>query len=406
MKLVIANVCGAANKGDAALLEALVAFLEENGISKNDMTGIALRPDMQEIHMPDLTWYERPLTSHAENMLKRRTANLLLWILFLTYYLFPLKFWLIRLFPKSQQQAIHALRSADVVVSCPGGYLEDSNFSYVTNCIQLLLASRKGSKVVLAPQSIGPVRGGLGKWLIGKVVKQAALVYARDEDSIECIKDINNGQCPSHVLRAGDMALWHIRDSNAPQPVCPIPDVKPVIGLSIIDWNFPSSSNPQALKKRYLNELAIIVKRVAAVGGVCVCVNQVSWDLHIASQLKELIPPNSLIIDEGEHTASSLRKMISGFSSFVGSRLHSCIFALLEDIPVIALAYLPKTVGIFGDLGLLSQVRYIETFSGEEVADQVLSSFQNEGFAEAAENYRSRNNLSEFSKILTTYTKA
>ena len=202
------------------------------------------------------------------------------------------------------------------------------------------------------------------------------------------------------------MALWHIRDANAPQLVCPIPDIKPVIGLSIIDWNFPSSTNPQALKKRYLNELAIIVKRVAAVGGVCVCVNQVSWDLHIASQLKELVPRGSLIIDEGEHTASSLRKMISGFSSFVGSRLHSCIFALLEDIPVIALAYLPKTVGIFGDLGLLSQVRYIETFSGEEVADHVLSSFQNEEFAEAAENYRSRNNLSEFSKILTAYRKA
>jgi len=403
MKLVIANVCGAANKGDAALLEALVAFLEENGISKDQMTGIALRPDMQESHMPDLTWYERPLTSHAENMIRRRVSNLLLWALFLGYYLLPLKKFLIRLFPKSQQKAIHALRGADVVVSCPGGYLEDSNFSYVTNCIQLLLASRKGSKVILAPQSIGPVRGSLGKWLIGTVVKQATLVYARDEDSIECIKNIYNGYCPSHVFRAGDMALWHIGDANAPQPVCPIPDVKPVIGLSIIDWNFPSSTNPQVLKKRYLSELATIVKRVTAAGGICVCVNQVSWDLHIASQLKKLVPPASLIIDEEEHTASSLRKMISGFSGFVGSRLHSCIFALLEDIPVIALAYLPKTAGIFGDLGLLSQVRYIENFSGEEVADQVLSSFQNEGFAEAAENYKSRNNLSEFSKILTSY---
>lgn len=401
MKIVIANVCGAANKGDAALLEALVCFLEDNGVDQKCMEGIALCPDMQVLHLPNIVWHERPLTSHASSRLIRRFDNAWMWLLLLAYY-FGAK-WALNLLPLGQQNAIEALESSDIVISCPGGYLEDSNLSYITNCFQLLLAIKAGVKLILAPQSIGPVRSRLGKKLIARVVRSAEMVYVRDQDSLRCISQVFRGGIPSHILKAGDMAFWHVNSSARgfdSSVAAFVGERSPVIGLSIIDWNFPGHSDPKGLRIRYLAELARAVEEIYRRGGCVVCVNQVSWDLHIAEELFSIVSTGALFVDKADHSASTLRSTIGALNGFIGSRLHSCIFALLENTPVIALAYLPKTVGVFDDLGLGSQVRMIECFDGLAVVSDLLAMKSNGCFDDKISDYRDRNDLSKFANCL------
>ena len=56
---------------------------------------------------------------------------------------------------------------------------------------------------------------------------------------------------------------------------------------------------------------------------------------------------------------------------FAGTRLHSNIFALTGGVPVIAIAYLPKTRGVMGMLGLSQWVVDIDRVDGIALATLV-----------------------------------
>lgn len=53
---------------------------------------------------------------------------------------------------------------------------------------------------------------------------------------------------------------------------------------------------------------------------------------------------------------------------FIGSRMHSTIFALAGGTPTIALAYQYKTMGTFKEIGLDNYVLNVEDFDQEDLS--------------------------------------
>ncbi len=79
--------------------------------------------------------------------------------------------------------------------------------------------------------------------------------------------------------------------------------------------------------------------------------NQVSEDLPTAYDVQKKAK-HPVVIDAVSREPDILRALIRRSSVFLGTRFHSCIFAMMAGRPTFAIAYLPKTEYIMNDLKL------------------------------------------------------
>lgn len=371
-RTVIFNVFGHSNSGDAVLLEALVDILRDL-CPDNELSGIAFDAASEERWMPNLAWTERIGNATRRGVFGRvrQLAGLAVTALLATSRAFlPLRY----LLPRRQRLAVDLLDDADLAISCPGGYLEDSNSAYIVNLLSILLACRLSKQVVLAPQSVGPVHSRFGRWLMRRAMRAADRIFVRECESLIFIgalfplaeREIVFGK----VQMAGDLAFWFPKEpTDSLEGECAqlgITPTRKLLGLTVADWNFPHAADPQAARANYLESLSALIRHVEArQSHQIVIFNQVAHDLELAREMGRRHP--GVIVDTQERDAGTLSKLIGLSDIFIGTRFHSCIFALIENVATVAIAYLPKTTGIMRDLELDDLVVDIDLISGEQL---------------------------------------
>ncbi|WP_081077822.1 polysaccharide pyruvyl transferase family protein [Burkholderia pseudomultivorans] len=383
-RVVVANVFGAVNKGDAALIEVCIDEIED-AFPDAAVSGIAYQPSIQRRHLPRVTWYERLGNCMSKNVWRRRVCNVVRQGITICYVFLRRPWPLGLLIPREQRRAIRALKHADLVVSCPGGYLEDSNPSYYANLIQIWAAAKFGTKIVLAPQSVGPIRSRRGRWFAAKVLSKAHLVCVRESESYQFA--VETLRLPAaRVVRTGDLAFWHAATPAARELVKAefgIEPDEPYIAVSVIEWAFPLASDQAEAKDRYVRKVCDLLGILHQTLGVrIIVVNQVAADLPVGRQIAAQCP-DFVILDQKDRPVSDVRGIIAGSAVFLGSRFHSCIFGLLAGRPLVALSYLPKTSGIMTDLGLNARVHDIDTFDVRQVAEKMIADYKNPSAAQA-----------------------
>ncbi len=371
-RTVIFNVFGHSNAGDAVLLEALVGMLRDLH-PENELSGIAFDAASEERWMPALPWAERigNATSRSIAGRARQIAGLGIAALIAASRAFlPLR----HLLPRRQRLAVESLIGSDLAISCPGGYLEDSNAAYIVNLLSILLAARLSKQVVLAPQSVGPVRSGLGRWLMRRAMRAADRIFVREHESLIFIGALfplaEREAVLAKVQTAGDLAFWfHRQPAASLEAECTqlgIDPTRKLLGLTVVDWSFPHAADPQAARTNYIESLSALIRHVEArQSHQIVIFNQVAHDLELAREIGRRHP--AVIVDAQEREAGILARLIGRCDLFMGTRFHSCIFALAENVATVAIAYLPKTSGIMHDLELDDLVVDIDSISGEQL---------------------------------------
>jgi colanic acid/amylovoran biosynthesis protein len=136
-------------------------------------------------------------------------------------------------------------------------------------------------------------------------------------------------------------------------------DNVPLLGMTVINWE---AQNPlferQARYEAACAETArLFVERYR---GRIVLFPQVLGPLpsqddrvparRIADRLSEF--GSSVLLIEEPISPDLLKSIYGLMSLFIGTRMHSNIFALSEGVPVVAIGYQPKTLGILEMLGL------------------------------------------------------
>lgn len=366
-KLVIFNVFGHLNMGDAMLVEALTDILREH-FAHATLAGLATDVTSQERWMPEIDWSARVATKAGLG----RPLGLIVQAIHLPIAIAIASskslFFLRHLLPRRQRQGLEALAEADIAISCPGGYLEDSNHAYLLNMLQIALALRLSKRVILAPQSIGPVRSQIGRRLIGSILKRVDRVFVREQSSCKFMTELNDDALPPNVEMSGDLAFWYKRapiDIAAEWKALGVDPSKPILGMTILSWNFPHSPDPDNARRAYLESLSCLVDRACDDGYQVVIFNQVASDLATVDMFASINARAT--IDRGERDCGKLAAMIGQCELFIGSRFHSCIFGLIGSRPTGALAYLPKTSGIMKDLGLSDYVISMDEITPEQV---------------------------------------
>jgi colanic acid/amylovoran biosynthesis protein len=384
MKFMIVNAFGRSNRGDSVLLDECIheirAKFPDAAIAGAVFEGI---DDARAVH-PDVAWSER--IGNAGGGVAGRLKSL---IYLFAAWAFALMPWcgVDRLLPPRQRDTLRAIRSSDVVISAPGGYIHDTNFAYFIALLHIHLGTLMKKTVMLAPQSVGPIERPFSRKVARAVLGRVPFNCARESYSYGFLTN-DLGLPESQVFRTGDSAFWNDRVENDRVMIDKIygelgvnPDTR-IFGMTVVNWSFPKSTEKAAAFSRYTDAVARAADHMSEIHGLTpVIFNQVSEDLPAALdvQKKARFP---IIIDTVSREPDILRALISQASVFLGTRFHSCIFAMMAGRPTFAIAYLPKTEYIMNDLKLSHRHTPIDAIDYDHLIGRVSNDYANLAAAE------------------------
>jgi len=349
-KVSIINAYGVANRGDAVLLTRSIVEIES----------VYERPEIS-VFLFDKVGFDIPGVNLLERLGGGRVIGVmarLCQILFLLFSLLSLvsfaKFTL-RFLSDDQKASLKVIEFCDVVVSAPGGYIQDSNFSYLMALANINFACCIGKPVILANQSIGPLRSSAAKYLSSYILNRCKKIIVRENFSCDfCLNELNLDK--KIVVRGGDLAFWDV-NTNKSQGLNNLAKIgigerEEFMGMTVLEWNFPGFEDSAQRRSIYIERMCQIIRYVNEKYSMrTVLFNQVSDDKKILGEIVDLT--SGLVVTDDEFVEEDVfRGMLSFSKFFVGSRFHSCVFSMMETVPVMAISYLPKTEYIMKDLGL------------------------------------------------------
>lgn len=387
-RILLINIHSSCNAGDAALTQTAIEQLEEN-FPGSQLTLLMNDPEShtgpEERIRAFLPWVQEP----GKNQLLRFS------ILVVTSMVAILsRRWLgsTLFLPRSDtmRPGLQAIFDADLVVGTPGGYL----YSYgkgralIILLYTMAIALMAGKPLYLLPQSYGPFRFRREKWLARWVITRAQVIMVREPVSVQHLQSC--GIPEERCLLLPDLA-FDFR-SEAPstavnwlqtQGIDPQRD-RPLLGVTTIDWGaqFQGYDN----QKEYESALASALhKFLTRHGGKVVFLPQ-SWGpspseddrlpaRRIASQIKG--KPNSVFVVNSPLSPGLLKAVFGEMDIFIGTRMHSNIFALSQNVPVIAIGYLHKTLGIAQSVGIQDWVLDINNITEDILSQSIEKLWEN-----------------------------
>lgn len=388
-KILVINIHSSKNVGDAALLQVTLKQLRENFPTSK----ILLCMDDPGSHSgPEETINSISSWVYAYDNETSAGWNYFRLTILLPVTLFPLLYY--RLFkrkihiftPASIRKIVDAYLDSDLVISKPGGFLYSSGrgITLLIAIYSIIFAGWAGKPIYIFPQSIGPLNRKWEAFLIRKLLERVRIVMVREPVSLQFIKNIGiNNQSvyllpdPAFCLPAEEPDSgyhWLLEKGIEPQPGSPI------LGMTIINWGaqnkiFDFQAEYEDAYIAAINYFVVVLK------GRVILFPQVygplsSQDDRIPAHriLEQLSHLEEMVTVIDQPIPAGLLKSIYGWMDiFIGTRMHSNIFALSQGVPIIAIGYLHKTEGIARMVGVEEWVIDIRNMKGvvlqEKLAD-------------------------------------
>lgn len=359
MRIVVINAYVRENAGDAALLSVCLRHVKEAfpgaTLAIAGMEDAVAHPSFEGVD--NLGSIRRYVADGGVSRSRRLLRKLLVALVGTAALLLPraVANVLLKLLPAEARREADAVSKADMVVSMGGGYLLarpglDGYQNVFFVLLPALLAQKAGVPVVFAPQSFGPFPGKPQRRLVGRVLRRAALVLAREDVSVGLLEEC--GVSARQVQRAIDSGFafapevtsdWRGRLQVGAQ--------EPLVGLTARRWLAP------AAQERYERALAETIDALQSDGARVVLIPQVTTDYLgdddriVERRIADYCATAPLRIEE-RVDYRDLKGLYGECSLLIGTRFHSVIFSLTSGVPCVAIEYEHKTRGIMADLGL------------------------------------------------------
>lgn len=238
------------------------------------------------------------------------------------------------------------LAEADLFLSGGGSLLQDitGNFSVPYYLAVAWLAKMQGTKVVYYAQGAGPLTKKWSQKLTAITLNRFNLLGARDQKTKNLLKKI--GVKKEIKLTVDPVFGLYDPLATKRQKI----KAKVEVGISVRPWSVD-----------YLEQLAAALNQFAASKNI----KYILFPMHkgadeeISEQLKAQLKSETEILNLADQPELAL-KSFSQLDLFVGVRLHSLIFALLNQLPLVALSYDPKIEGLVADLDYLPLIKLEE----------------------------------------------
>lgn len=201
-------------------------------------------------------------------------------------------------------------------------------------------AAQAGTRVVMAPQTVGPFGTRRGRALGRRTLHRSAFVFARDPRSARAAEELGR---PADLVTA-DLVF-------AIDPATPGPERDVLLNVSGLLWH----ANPhvdhlayQRVIRKTIEQLRTDGREVALLAHVLNSPNPDN-DVPVVRALAddadddlEVVVPTGL---------DDVRATIAGAKVLIGSRMHACLNALSVGVPAIPLAYSRKFAPLLQSVG-------------------------------------------------------
>lgn len=251
-----------------------------------------------------------------------------------------------------------AVRGADMVIDIGGGdsFADIYGKRRLTQMFLMkYLTHLAGRPLVLAPQTFGPFKHRLSRFLARQTIRRCAITTTRDALSTTCLRELG---IRGEIIEASDVAL---RLPYDPPPARP--EGGPVkVGLNVSGLLMSGGytrSNMFGLKMDYPQLMRDIAQHFTDHPDGCelhLVPHVISWergaledDYAASIKLAEEFP--DAIVAPAFTSPSEAKSYIAGMDFFMGARMHACIAAFSSGVPVVPMAYSRKFAGLFGALG-------------------------------------------------------
>lgn len=264
-----------------------------------------------------------------------------------------------------QKLIVNEFQEAESVFVKGGGFLHsygpitDSYLMYFST-YHIRLALALGKKVIILPNSIGPLKNSVAKHIVLKCLRECALVTVRENISKKCLEDFGiDSKCFPDLgfyLKSTEHEMSSYLQKNG------VPtDAKKVV-ITLRPYRFSGSSNHDELYKNYVSGVKNLVDYLVESGyHITFIAHTLGPSSHendsiAIKEVMNLLSSETLssvtFIEDFNLNCRDIEKIYSYYDYMVGTRFHSVIFSLNMYVPSIAISYGGnKGKGVMKDLG-------------------------------------------------------
>ena len=272
---------------------------------------------------------------------------------------------------------------ADWIIFCGGQYITNVGPGLLIALYEIIFSKLLGKPVMLYAQSFGPFNPKYARPLIKRILNKVDIITTREGISKRYLNDIG---VTAPIFETADAAflLPPIPREDALTLIeheARIPKNELMVGLTAIPWYFPNEkSEANKIKKfeNYLEALAgavdyIIEKlNVHVIFFPHVTLPPSNDDRPISKEVFNRIENKSKVtVLTDDYSPEQLKGMYGCMSLFIGTRYHSCIFALSMNVPTIPIGYSHKAPGITKMLGLEDYLVDINTITTHDLISKI-----------------------------------
>jgi colanic acid/amylovoran biosynthesis protein len=394
-RILLLNVHSSMNVGDEALLRSALRQLQVNfpeseiTLSINELVSYT----GHERGLPSIYSWVHPIDTRGGTNWK---PGRLMWLVPAT--LFPILsqrwfkralFWLT---PKDLRPILSEYLQADLITGTPGGYLYSSGrgLSLLILLYSMQLAVLAGKPVYLMPQSIGPIRHRWEGWYLRWLLEKVRIVMVREPVSMQVVQACRVRNPRVHLIPDMAFALPAAAAEKAEgwlrgQGIDP-EDGKPLLGITIVNWG---EQNKRFARQEVYERACAAAARwfVEQHRGRVIFFPQV-WGptqnqddripaQRVANQLQDLEGAIHCVVKP--LPMDELKAVYGKMDLFIGTRMHSSIFALSEGVPAIAIGYQHKHRGIASMAGMSNWVIDIQQVDENILVERMTALWEQRG---------------------------
>ncbi|OLO27350.1 hypothetical protein BTA37_25255 [Priestia megaterium] len=363
MKYLLINAYSSKNRGDAGIVVAMIHLIKQ--LDKNADIDV-----MSSHWKENRTFYQQYGASSVQPIweLKQEESSLSRYINGIRSFL--------SVIVKKEMSTIQNYKEADVVISVGGGYLYSSRkgplgVGLLNSLFHIWAAKKTKKKIIAFPQSVGPINSVVDQKLVKHILKNVDLFISRENITTEFLKRLNL----KNVVEIADIGFTLPKKEVYYEKLNKSSSMK--IGLTLLDWKFAKKGTTDENIEDYVYKVGEACNQIITKYPGCefyifpqVTVGEGDTDYEVSRKLFEYIKSKYVTIvdlDELSNNPEDLVYLYGEMDLFIGSRMHSTIFALAGGTPTVALAYQPKTRGTFKLIGLEQYVYDVDNFTTSEL---------------------------------------
>jgi len=385
MHILITDYHCASNRGDAAILEGIVASLQKY-FPNAEITVLTEYPSAARL-INNVNSVKQTIVPFRASNVKKNLAIL--------YALIGASFIKRGINLPGMEMilgrlSLDAYINADLVISTGGSFLND--FYAPGNLGRLLglyFAKKLGKPVVLYAQSIGPLDRAPYRQIAQHVLNKVDLIILRDSRSKKILASMKVNKPPIYVTADAAFAMPLV----SPKPMqiwrheasIPIEKKGLKVSISVRRWPHYLVVNGH---KEYVAAIAaladwLIVDRDAQIVFISTCTGFAGYhtdDRVVAHEVIDRMVQckrKKPVIIYGEYTPQELSAMYGCMDLHIGTRMHSNILAMLAKTPVVAIAYEFKTKELMEAFGLGEYVVDINDIKVDDLKVKVAKALAN-----------------------------